>query len=435
MGASTPRHSKRSQRQRAARGSSRAYQRADGRYAASLEMPRPVGAKRHRVWFYADSPAEAEALRDEAAHDLKAGRQLPDRKTALGDVLARWLGAIPPGTRTSRSRAGIKHSTWVAYEGHVRNHIGPLLGRTPIGTLTTADVEHFMTDRLATGYEPRTVEYMWITLKAALSWAVGKGIVHSNVAAAAVPPAVQRIREVPPFRLAETRAMLDAFSTHRLESLYVVAATVGPRQGELLSSSWSDFDEERGTLTLRHTLEWVDGGAHLGRTKTDRGRTVTLPRLALDALDRWRECQKAERAKALLEGKPWPNDENDLIWTTTNGRPMRGTGTGGVTYQLQTLLRKAGLPKRDFYNLRHHAASWLLAANGGNLYEVQKVLGHSSHNMTANIYGHLVEELSTATARAAEALLEKTGAPAARTRTTVRARRARDEPAHPAIAV
>jgi integrase len=61
--------------------------------------------------------------------------------------------------------------------------------------------------------------------------------------------------------------------------------------------------------------------------------------------------------------------------------------------QFGRCLRRAGLPHRNFHQLRHQAATVLLALNGGNIHEEAQILGHSSHRMTADLYGHLQPEV------------------------------------------
>ena len=53
-------------------------------------------------------------------------------------------------------------------------------------------------------------------------------------------------------------------------------------------------------------------------------------------------------------------------------------------------MRGAGLADASFHTLRHTAASWMVAA-GVPLYEVGKILGHSTPLMTQR-YAHLAPE-------------------------------------------
>ena len=59
-----------------------------------------------------------------------------------------------------------------------------------------------------------------------------------------------------------------------------------------------------------------------------------------------------------------------------------------VLHMLQLVLKRAGLPRIRFHDLRHTCASMLLS-EGYGLKDVQEWLGHSDIKMTANIYGHL----------------------------------------------
>ena len=56
-------------------------------------------------------------------------------------------------------------------------------------------------------------------------------------------------------------------------------------------------------------------------------------------------------------------------------------------------IRRAGLPRLRFHNLRHTYAS-LLIAQGGHPKYIQSQLGHSSINVTTDIYGHLMDTVN-----------------------------------------
>ena len=58
---------------------------------------------------------------------------------------------------------------------------------------------------------------------------------------------------------------------------------------------------------------------------------------------------------------------------------------------LDGLLKKANLPHVRFHDLRHSAAS-LLIARGVQLVEVSQLLGHSELRVTADLYAHLLQQ-------------------------------------------
>jgi integrase len=119
----------------------------------------------------------------------------------------------------------------------------------------------------------------------------------------------------------------------------------------------------------------------LQELKTDKSRrTLALPDVCVTALRAHRTRQLEERLKA---GARWV--ETGLVFTTYRtygeGRGQgRKVGTGphprNVLRVLYDLLDAAELPRVRFHDLRHSAASLLIAA-GVQLAEVSMLLGHS----------------------------------------------------------
>lgn len=56
------------------------------------------------------------------------------------------------------------------------------------------------------------------------------------------------------------------------------------------------------------------------------------------------------------------------------------------------LLREAGIPHMHFHDLRHSAATILLAM-GVNIKVIQELLGHSDIAITLRVYGHLLPSM------------------------------------------
>ena len=68
-----------------------------------------------------------------------------------------------------------------------------------------------------------------------------------------------------------------------------------------------------------------------------------------------------------------------------NQRRLRGEW---VSKSFKAAVRRAGLDERlHFHSMRHGYASWLVQ-KGASLYEVQKLLGHTSITVT-QVYAHL----------------------------------------------
>ena len=183
----------------------------------------------------------------------------------------------------------------------------------------------------------------------------------------------------------------------RLEALYVVALATGLRQGELLGLRWDDVDLESRRLSVRHTLARVAGKLMLLEPKTDRSRrNLILPDVALAALRAHRTRQRMER---LVAGSRWKDSGH--VFSTTIGTPIEAAA---VTRGFQRALARAGLPHSRFHDLRHAAATFLLA-QGFTLEDVKNLLGHSSIVLTSNTYGHVLERRQYQVAQGMDAVL------------------------------
>ena len=368
---------------RARRGASVPFQRSPGRWVVEVELPRAPGSKRARKTFYGRTRREVEAAAKAFRTTLTAAMAEPDFRTPLSEMLDRWLESIRPADGDD----DLAHSTWTGYEAHVRLHIDDYLGDVAAGALTPPDVEAWLKALEADGRSKAMRIKVLTTLRTAFKAARRLGWVTNTAASDAKAPRRPRRKLWRPIRDPELEAIVGAISPHRLYALFLIALTVGARLGELLALTWADdVDEDARTITINHTLAWQRGGVPVRKEcKTERSqRTILLPDTVWAVLMAHKVRQDEERRT--VEG--WA--DYGLVFTRGNGRPLRGDGTGGVGDQFKRCLASAGLVTRNFHQLRHQAASVLLALNGGNIHEVAQILGHSSHRMTADLYGHLL---------------------------------------------
>src|SRR5262249_34900298 len=81
--------------------------------------------------------------------------------------------------------------------------------------------------------------------------------------------------------------------------------------------------------------------------------------------------------------------DRSLVFTTRIGTPLEPRN---VYRDFKRILLKAGVPDQRFQDLRHAAAS-LLLAQGVHPRVVMELLGHSRISLTMEIYSHVVPAL------------------------------------------
>ena len=125
-------------------------------------------------------------------------------------------------------------------------------------------------------------------------------------------------------------------------------------------------------------------------------RSLVLPEVAKSALKAHRVRQLEER---LVAGSRWK--ESGLVFTTRLGTPL---DSRNVSREFHRLLREAGLPSIRLHDLRHTAAT-LLLAQGVAPRTIMEILGHSQVSLTLNTYSHVLPGLKRDAARKMDAAL------------------------------
>jgi integrase len=134
------------------------------------------------------------------------------------------------------------------------------------------------------------------------------------------------------------------------------------------------------------------------RPKTARSRRIVpLPNTVVEALKLRREQQETDRLAAGVE--LW--EDWGLVLTTRFGTPL--SPRHGYR-EFQRLVAAAGLRRVRLHDLRHTAAS-LMLAQGVNPRVVMEILGYSQISITRNTYSHVAPASSPEALARVEGLL------------------------------
>jgi len=386
------------------------FARKDGRWVATVDFGYRNG-KRDRKSIYG-------ATRKEVADQLKRvlraqqlGMPAESGRLTVEEWLTRWLEAQKPPAK--------KFKTYTAYENHTRIHLIPAFGTRPLAKLEPQEVREFMQSKAQAGLSPKSIRHFRNTLRAALNVAMRDGLIARNVAALVNPP---RLEKRLPHVFSETEAaqFLALAKGHRLEAIFTVALALGLREGEILGLRWDDIDLDAGNLQVTQALQRVKrpgakkGGLELISPKTDGSRRqIELPEVAISSLRAHRQRQQEERR---IAGSRWR--ESGMVFTTSIGTmldqrnmlrdafyPIMNTPDPNDTNPDPEKRRKL-LPRLRFHDLRHSAAT-LLLAQGVHPRYIMELLGHSSISLTMNTYGHVLKEMRQETARQTDAVFNR----------------------------
>ncbi len=174
-----------------------------------------------------------------------------------------------------------------------------------------------------------------------------------------------------------------------------MTAYYGLRRSELAGLCWADVD----LATRRVHVRQAQVDDELDDTKSeDSERIITIDQGTADVLRAWRKAQVAER---LAWGAEWT--DSGRVFTREDGTPLRPEW---VSERFGTLYGRAGLPPIRFHDLRHGAATMLLAA-GVPPKVISEMLGHATVAFTMDVYAEVAEELTEAAAVAIAAFIPR----------------------------
>lgn len=293
-------------------------------------------------------------------------------RMTVGALLDAWLASV---------ERSVRPTTFKSYRTLVDCHLRPELGRVKVADLRPAHVDQLLARKAAAGVKARRLDMIRAALRQALNYAMRHELVVRNVATLVSPPRQQRF-EIQPLDAAEARLLIEAVRDRPLGSLIITALSTGLRQGELLGLQWGDIDLNHGTLSVRRTVIRVPGGLRFAEPKTERSRrTLPLPGIAIEALRRQRAVLLDAFGISGVTGEA-------LVFPSVKdpGKPLDGTW---VTKAFQRELEAAGIRRVRFHDLRHTAAT-LLLAQGVSAREIMEVLGHSQISLTLNTYAHVL---------------------------------------------
>lgn len=297
-------------------------------------------------------------------------------------------------------KRGLEGTTREDYEAYGINHLLPFFGSVDVGLIQRTEpiAAHRRTNgavyvddwvkqmlgkkRLNNARRPtkRNLSIKFIlnvgsALKQAFDEALAEGLVAANPALDLNLPKQDR-REM--LFLDDGAAYADLRKeTHvHFRPLLDFLVGTGVRFGEAggLLVRHMHLDADRPYVDIRLALKWVRNKRVLGRPKTP----TSVRRIRLSAV-------QVEALRPLVDGRGL--DEH--VFTMPEGGPLHHGNFYQRYWKPAVAAGGRGVPTNlRIHDLRHTHASWLLNS-GISTFLVQIRLGHSSHNVTTSIYGHI----------------------------------------------
>lgn len=368
------------------------YKRPDGRWCAQYIIM--VNGKDKRKTVYGKTQKEVK----EKLKALKSDNLTEPEPHNSEYTLASWMRQWLEDYKKPAVKVTTYQGYWMIYRSHIeKSQIAEVI----LSQLTTAALQKYYNQLWASGrsdgkggLSPRMVRYVYVLIHGALEQAIRNELLEKNVNQYVTIPGKEH-KEIVPMSIQEVEQFLEQCKTERLYALYVLALNTGMRKGELLGLQWQDIDFEKRQLTVVHNLALV---AH-NDVDTDEPRKseliLTTPKsikskrlIPLNdyVINQLLSHQERQR----MEKKQYQSIyvDHSMVFCREDGTYIHPRY---VLQNFQDILRKAGMQKYRFHDIRHTVASLLINSNE-NPKVVQELLGHSNISTTLDIYTFLDDE-------------------------------------------
>jgi integrase len=309
--------------------------------------------------------------------------QLPTRRQAM-QVLTTRLATVNAGKARAQSirtfgdfaqldwspviLPTLKYATQKHYHYMLDVHLIPAFGNRQLRALTREELQAFLSRKLGAGLAWETVHHFKCGLSKILGAAEEWGYITDNLALKTKLPRRQHGPERQVLTPAQVRDLVAALG-EPARSVTLLLALTGLRVGELLALRWSNIDLKARVLRVCETV--YDG--HFDKPKTKRSaRTIPIG---------------TETAEIFTAIRPTTVEPNALVFATREALPLERWNL--LRKHLKPAAKKLGLPGVTWHLLRHCHAT-MLDGVGTPIGTMQSLLGHSTPDITREIYLHAI---------------------------------------------
>ena len=235
------------------------------------------------------------------------------------------------------------------------------------------------------GLSVKTVRNINQMISSALNCAAEQRLIPSNPTKGCVLPKLERkeMKILPPESLG---TFFEEARRSGVFELYYIDLATGLRRGELLGLKWSDVDLDKGIIHVRRQV------------LRQNGKIIEAP---LKTKNSYRNIAIGTDAIEVLRGI---EQKDEYVFPSPYGGPM---SPDSVLHMLQRVLKRAGLERIRFHDLRH-TFSVLALQNGVDVKTLSAMLGHYSAGFTLDTYAHVTTSMQKQAANAVGSFLSGT---------------------------
>ncbi|MCI1966689.1 MAG: site-specific integrase [Oscillospiraceae bacterium] len=347
-------------------------------YYVNMDYGKDENGRRVKKTKTYKTKSEAKTALKEFEADKTKGQLVIPKKTTLKEWLDFWMENIVKPNK--------QLTTYHYYKSMIDKYTVPLLGSIPIQDLKPIQIQKYYTQLKK--LSPNTIRKHHDMLHLTLGIAVKQEQILQNPVERVEPPQKQR-KEAKFYDLENLKKLYEVVKNTDLEVTVKLGGGLGLRREEICGLRWKNIDLENKKVRIceARTLAGTEIVDKDTKNRTSN-RTLGIPADIIELL--LKEKARQEKNKEYL-GNLY--EDSGYVVVREDGKPYRPNYLSG---KFKKLIEANGLPPLTIHGLRHTFAS-VANAQGIPLFEIGKVLGHSTPSTTGMIYTHMFDDTHQAT--------------------------------------
>ena len=360
------------------------YQRKDGRYEAKY---RSKSGK--RVYKFFNNLQDAKDWLLDAKHDELHNNISNPNQLDVDAWFSYWLDEI----KGEKIRYGTKRAYADRYESRIKPSIGSMI----LGDVKPVHCQIVLNSAEEDGDTMGSVRKLRVILREMFEAAKDNDLIPSNPICKSVTYKKDQPSERRVLTESEQIRFLETAKSFPYYHMFAFALETGMRVGELQGLKWSDIDFFEGFIHVNRSLEYrSDLKSFVENPPKSKAGLRPIP-LTAEA-KRILETVKAE-SESIPDVVPFTN----YVFRNNSGKPSH---RGNYNRTLRNIANEAGIATLSMHTLRHSFAT-RCNESGMRPKTLQKILGHSTINLTMDLYVHVTDDSLTSEMKKFEALHPK----------------------------
>lgn len=324
-----------------------------------------------------NSVTETQKRMRELRYKLEHGLYVEKQKMTYDDWFNTWLNEY----KKNQVKIGTYESYRRCYESMVKDKIGSRY----IFEIRGEHIQHLYNTLVKEKYSISSIQVVAAILNGSLGQALRNGLLEQNPVKMAQLPKQKGKKEG---RIAMTKEQQDLFMEYAKESylyrFFAIMLRTGMRNGELRGLRYTDINRNKKLLHVGNTLKNIPGIGYIDQPPKTKTSERDIP-LTEDTLRLLEEQYRFWGFKVEKLGR--------YLFCNENGEPLTESRVQG---EINRIIKRIIADGYDFpyitpHVFRHTFATRAIEA-GMQPQVLKTILGHSSLNMTMDLYSHVLPD-------------------------------------------